>query len=222
MMKCATGFLLLALLGSAIGNLHADTDFNKLSILAKQRYGESAQNSIVELQALIHALKTASEQEKLKRINDFFNVKIRNFSEDYSIWGQSDYWATPLESLGRQSGDCEDYSIAKYIFLKQLGIPDERLKLTYVRARIGGPHSRIFQAHMVLSYYATADAEPLILDNLIAEMRPADRRPDLTPIFSFNSTGLWVGTASAPRSDATSHLSRWRDVLARMQTDGIE
>jgi predicted transglutaminase-like cysteine proteinase len=168
------------------------------------------------------ALSSASEPEKLKHINDFFNRKIKNFDDDINIWGQSDYWATPLESLGRQSGDCEDYSIAKYIFLRQLGIADERLKLTYVRAQIGGPHSHIFQAHMVLSYYASANAQPLILDNLISDIRPASRRLDLTPIFSFNSAGLWVGATNAPKGDATSHLSRWRDVLARVRADGIE
>lgn len=200
----------------------ADTDFNKLASLAKERYGENARNSIVELQATLNVLNSAPDNEKLKRINDFFNQKIKNFDDDINIWGKSDYWATPLESLGRQSGDCEDYSIAKYIFLKQLGISDDHLKLTYVRAQIGGPHSHIFQAHMVLSYYATANAEPLILDNLISDIRPASRRKDLTPIFSFNSAGLWVGAANAPKGDATSHLSRWRDVLARMQADGIE
>ncbi|HEX5538199.1 MAG TPA: transglutaminase-like cysteine peptidase [Methylophilaceae bacterium] len=202
--------------------LEADTDFNKLANLAKERYGENARNSILELQATVTALAQAPDQEKLKRINEFFNRKIRNFDDDINIWGKSDYWATPLESLGRQSGDCEDYSIAKYAFLRQLGISDDHLKLTYVRAQIGGPHSRIFQAHMVLSYYAAAGAEPLILDNLISEIRPASRRPDLTPIFSFNSAGLWVGAANAAKGDATSHLSRWRDVLARMQADGIE
>ena len=214
--------LLAALLGIGMNASEADTDFNKLASLAKERYGENVRNSIVELQTTVNALSSAADDEKLKRINDFFNQKIKNFDDDISIWGKSDYWATPLESLGRQSGDCEDYSIAKYVFLRQLGIADDHLKLTYVRAQIGGPHSHIFQAHMVLSYYATSNAEPLILDNLISEIRPASRRKDLTPIFSFNSAGLWVGAANAPKGDATSHLSRWRDVLARMQADGIE
>jgi hypothetical protein len=39
----------------------------------------------------------------------------------------------------------------------------------------------------VLAYYALPEAEPLILDNLISELRPASRRPDLTPVFSFNA-----------------------------------
>ncbi|HEY8119534.1 MAG TPA: transglutaminase-like cysteine peptidase [Methylophilaceae bacterium] len=166
-------------------------------------------------------MKSAPDSEKLKRINDFFNQKIA-YDEDINVWGQTDYWATPLESLGKERGDCEDYCIAKYAFLKQLNIPNEKLKLTYVRAQIGGPYSKLFQAHMVLSYYPTPTSEPLILDNLIPEVRLASRRTDLTPIFSFNSEGLWLGASNHSGGDPSSHLSRWRDVLARMQADGIE
>lgn len=210
------------LLGVWIPGIHAATDFSKLRTLAEQRYGDRAKNTIIELEALLNTLRDAPDQEKLEKINLFVNDKIRRFDDDINIWGQSDYWATPLESLGREAGDCEDYSIAKYVFLRELGIPNEKLRLTYVRAKIGGPNSRISQAHMILSYYPTPNAEPLILDNLIISIRPASRRPDLVPIFSFNSEGLWTGTSTTPSSDSLSHLSRWRNVLARMQADGIE
>jgi predicted transglutaminase-like cysteine proteinase len=201
----------------------AATDFSKLSSLANQRYGERARASILELQATVNELKSASEIDKLKGINDFFNRKIKYFDEDINIWGVPDYWATPLESLGKERGDCEDFSIAKYIFLKELNIPDDRLKLTYVRAQIGGPYSKIFQAHMVVTYYASPSAEPLILDNLIPDIRQASRRKDLTPVFSFNSEGLWIGaTTATSKGDPSTHLSRWRDVLSRIQADGIE
>lgn len=210
------------LLGVWIPGIQAATDFSKLRTLAEQRYGERAKNTIIELETLLNSLRDAPDQEKLEKINLFVNDKIRRFDDDINIWGQSDYWATPLESLGREAGDCEDYSIAKYVFLRELGIPNEKLRLTYVRAKIGGPNSRISQAHMILSYYPTPNAEPLILDNLIISIRPASRRPDLVPIFSFNSEGLWTGTSTTPSSDSLSHLSRWRNVLARMQADGIE
>jgi predicted transglutaminase-like cysteine proteinase len=197
-------------------------DFNKLKDLALQRYGIHAQQTLADLEATVNELRPLSEAVKIKRINAFFNDHIQIFDSDMNIWGQSDYWATPLESLGKNAGDCEDYSIAKYILLKELGIPIERLKLTYVRAQIGGPHSKVFQAHMVLSYYPETSAEPLILDNLISDIRPASRRSDLSPIFSFNDDGLWVGSATAPKSNATSHLSRWRDLLIRIKNDGID
>lgn len=199
----------------------AGYDFNKLSSLANQRYGDEAYKNILELQQLITQLKSASEAEKLHRINDFFNRKIR-FTDDIDVWGQTDYWATPLESLGLQAGDCEDFSIAKYTFLKVLNVPNDRLRLTYVRAEIINQGYKSVRAHMVLSYYSTPQSEPLILDNLDPEIKPASSRKDLSPIFSFNDKGLWVGSSSKPKGESQSHLSRWRDVLTRIQADGIE
>jgi predicted transglutaminase-like cysteine proteinase len=198
----------------------AGYDFSKFSNLAKQRYGEEAYINTIELQELMVSLQSAPEIEKLKKINAYFNQKIE-FGEDIDVWGQSDYWATPLESLGRLAGDCEDYSIAKYTFLKTLNIPNEKLRLTYVRAQITQQDRTIVIAHMVLSYYATPQSEPLILDSLVPEIMPSSSRRDLTPIFSFNDKGLWVGTSSKPKGESTSHLSRWRNVLIRLQADGL-
>lgn len=197
------------------------TDFRQLALLAEQRYGSDAKQSILELEQLLIRLDSTGEQDKLNQINAFFNAKI-NFVSDSEHWGQNDYWATPLESIGTTKGDCEDYSIAKYIFLRALGIPDDRLKLTYVRARIGGPHSKIVQAHMVLSYYSTPTAEPLILDNLISDIHKSSRRIDLTPIFSFNSEGLWAGVSNQKRGSSLKSLSRWKKVLTRIKEDGID
>lgn len=210
--------LFILLSSSAI----AAISFDRLYNLAGQQYGARAQQTISELQLLFSQLQESTEQEKLKKINEFVNQKIRIFNDDIHIWGKSDYWATPLESFGREAGDCEDYSIAKYLLLRELGIPNDKLRLTYVRAQIGGPSSRIFQAHMVLSYYAVPNAEPLILDNMISDVRIASRRTDLKPIFGFNSEGLWVGNSSSSRGDSSAHLSRWRDLLERAKNEGIE
>ena len=202
-------------------SLSIATDFQHLADLANQRYGLQAKETVLSLETLINDLKSASESEKLRKINSFFNLHI-NFVSDQDNWGEKDYWATPLESIGKNKGDCEDYSIAKYIFLRELGIPDERLKLTYVKARIGGPDSNVFQAHMVLSYYATPTSEPLILDNLLSEIHESSRRVDLRPIFSFNSQGLWTGITNNTQGSSLKSLSRWSDVLTRIKNDGIE
>jgi hypothetical protein len=74
---------------------------------------------------------------------------------------------------------------------------------------------------MVLAHYATPQSEPLILDNLVTEIRPASRRPDLTPVFSFNSEGLWQGAGAQSMGDPVARLSRWRDVLARARAEGF-
>ncbi len=199
----------------------AGYDFNKLSAIAKQKYGENAYTDILELQQLVSQLQSAPESDKLKKINDFFNNKIM-FADDIDVWRQTDYWATPLESIGRHAGDCEDFSIAKYMVLKAVNIPNDKLRLTYVRAEINFQGHRSVRAHMVLSYYSTPLSEPLILDSLRPEISTASERKDLAPIFSFNDKGIWVGNGNKPKGDAQSHLSRWRDVLSRMQADGLE
>lgn len=214
--------LIILLLAAAwTGQLASGIDFVRLEDVAAQRYGAQVAAAVRDWKTMSGRVGENGDMEKLNGVNDFFNRRIR-FEEDKVVWGKSDYWATPLETLSRGAGDCEDFTIAKYVSLKALGMPPAKLRLTYVKARIGGPSSNLTQAHMVLAYYAAPDAEPVILDNLIGEIRPASRRPDLTPIFSFNSEGLWVSGSAGPQPGGSSRLSRWRDLLARMQADGYE
>ncbi|NDP48645.1 MAG: transglutaminase [Sulfuriferula multivorans] len=190
-------------------------------LLASQRYGDAGAASVTAWRDLLTNSAGQSDSVKLKRVNEFFNHRTR-FRDDRDIWGVEDYWATPLEVLGRAEGDCEDFAIAKYMTLKLMGLSSEKMRLAYVKARLGGPQSTIVQAHMVLSYYPAPEDEPLILDNLISDIRPASRRPDLTLVFGFNTEGLWVGGA-APRAGASAQrLSKWQAVLVRMREDGIE
>lgn len=209
---------LIVLLG--VGLATAGADIDRMLLLASQRYGDAGASAVTAWRNVLTQSAGLAEEVRLRRVNDFFNRRVR-FDEDSTIWGQSDYWATPLETLGRAQGDCEDFAIAKYVTLKLVGVPSDKLRLTYVKARIGGPQSTIVQAHMVLSYYPTPDAEPLVLDNLVSEIRPASRRPDLTTIFGFNADGMWVGGAR-PRAASSTKLSKWQSVLLRMREEGIE
>ena len=186
---------------------------------AAQAQGPKA---VVGWQALRPLLATALGQSdivQLQAINEFFNRRIV-FRDDVHVWGQVDYWASPFEMMGKGEGDCEDFALAKYFSLRAVGIAANKLRLVYVRAQLGGPGGPV-QAHMVLAYYALPDAEPLILDNLISELRPASRRPDLTPVFSFNAEGLWQGTGAQSAGDPLARLSRWRDALAKARAEGF-
>ena len=75
-------------------------------------------------------LNSLESMDKLLEINNFFNAIP--FKSDLEHWGQDDYWATPIEFLATQAGDCEDYTIAKYFSLIEIGIPTEKLRLIYV------------------------------------------------------------------------------------------
>lgn len=194
-----------------------DTD---AMLRAAQAQGPQALAGAKALQSLLSGLTGQDEGAKLIALNQFFNRRIV-FTPDNEAWGQADYWASPLEVLAKGRGDCEDYVIAKYFGLLAAGVPTAKLRLVYVRATVGGPGGEVF-AHMVLAHYAAPGAEPLILDNLIGEMRPASRRPDLEPVFSFNGEGLWQGVGVQPAGDPVTRLSRWREVLAKARAEGFQ
>ena len=183
---------------------------------AAQRLGPRAVAALAQLQNLLQQGATLDEEGQLAAVNGFYNRRIV-FAEDSEVWGQADHWASPLEALEKGRGDCEDYAIAKYFSLLSMGMPVARLRLVYVQAQVAGAN----QAHMVLAYYAQPNAEPLILDNLIGSVRPASRRPDLVPVFSFNSEGLWQGVGTQSAGDPQARLSRWREVLAKARAEGF-
>lgn len=211
--------IVFLLLVGALGVSAAD--FDRMQNVLQQRFGTPAIGSFRDWQKLLQETGTQSAQVKLGRVNDFFNRRIR-FRDDQEVWSQSDYWATPMETLGKSAGDCEDFAIAKYFTLLLLNVPDEKLRLIYVQARLGGVNSSITQAHMVLAYYPAPDAEPVILDNLINDLQPASRRPDLQPVFSFNRQGLWKGASGARGAGGPSSLSRWEELLKRAGAEGFD
>lgn len=216
----ASGLLALALaLGglAGLGWALAAANLDRMQQLARERYGPTAEETVIAWRRLLAEQRGQPVEQQLAAVNTFFNRRIL-YELDPVVWNQNDYWATPMEFMGRAAGDCEDFAIAKYMTLLELGVPNERLRMIYVRARTAGAKT---EAHMVLGYYENPSDEPLILDNLVTSIRPASRRPDLTPVFSFNSQGLWVAGQSQSSADPTARLSRWREVLDRMKQEGL-
>ncbi|WP_323594226.1 transglutaminase-like cysteine peptidase [Aliarcobacter butzleri] len=158
--------------------LNADFASESLIDKVEKKYNKFAKNRFVALNKLLEKIKNEDVQTKLEKVNDFFNnVK---YSSDQKIYGVSDYWATPIEFLARDEGDCEDYVIAKYFALEYLGVPTSKMFLSYVKVKKSN------EAHMVLSYFETPTSEPIILDSLKKVILPASKRDDLTPVFNFN------------------------------------
>lgn len=155
----------------------------------QSEYGASAHKRGQALNTLIERLRGEDTQTKLSAINRFFNQFT--YVPDEKLWGEEDYWATPIEFLGRKGGDCEDFVVGKYFALRALGVDDEHLFLTYVKA--------IKQniAHMVLTYHPTPGGIPLVLDNYNPSILPASDRGDLAPVYSFNAKSLFLSNPSA-------------------------
>ena len=212
------GWLLLSvLLLTGLGSVWADWNFAQIMQTAENRYGPlgPAQGRIVAWSQMLQSEINAPAPEQLNAVNHFFNQQL-TFQDDSRIWRQTDYWATPVESLIKGAADCEDYALAKYFSLRHLGIPSEQLRITYVKALSQN------QAHMVLTFYSSPTAEPLVLDNLIGDIRPASQRKDLLPVYAFNAEGLYLpGTNGGQRSSDSKKLSRWQDVLKKMQAEGF-
>lgn len=199
----------------------AEPGLDKVEQTARLRYDGAVVERVQQWRAALSQMQDKPEAEQLREANDFFNRQVQ-FLDDSVVWQQKDYWATPLETLAKRAGDCEDFVIAKYLSLRQLGVADEKLRLIYVRAKIGGERSSLTQAHMVLGYFETPTSEPLVLDNLVGDIQPASRRTDLFPVFSFNSSGLWVAGATTAAARPGERLSRWRDLIARLRDEGFE
>ena len=170
-------FLVLASL------LHAEQLIDKkVEAAALKKYGAFAKNRFVAIDKdLLHKLKSASTIKKLNTVNTWIN--FIHYKSDKELYGVSDYWATLYEFVGKNAGDCEDYTIAKYYILKALGIDPHRMKFAYViyQDRRGRQSS-----HMVLAYFKVPKPknkdEILILGNNNRFVLPASKRPDLIKV----------------------------------------
>jgi predicted transglutaminase-like cysteine proteinase len=178
----------------------------------QRRYGDDALARLEQWRDLLLQGQSDSDWDRLNKVNTFFNHHLR-FKSDSDLWGQTDYWATPLESLATAAGDCEDYVIAKYVSLRAMGISDLKLRIMYVRAL------SVNEPHMVLIYLPTETAVPLVLDNMQKKIQPATQRTDLKPIYSFNAEGLWLAKANGLGRKVAGKTggSNWQNLLKRIE-----
>ena len=189
-----------------------------LATLAQSSFGSAGQARFDGWLQMLNQVKGKPLQEQLRTVNLFWNSQVQD-REDKVLWQREDYWATPLESLGKGAGDCEDFVIGKYFSLLWLGVPAHQLRLIYVNAHVLRQGKSQAIPHMVLGYYDSPVGQPLILDSLTDTIRSGNARPDLTPVFSFNAHGIYMPGA-APAS--VERIGRWRSLLARMRAQGFE
>jgi predicted transglutaminase-like cysteine proteinase len=174
-------------------------------------YGAAARQRFVAWQKLMDTGKTIPELDKLQQVNDFFNRNIE-FVADLVVWLKNDYWATPVELLAKGAGDCEDFSIAKYFTLIEIGVDESKLRITYVKAL------KLNLPHMVLTYFKSPKAVPLVLDNINPDISLATDRSDLLPVYSFNGSSLWLAKikGSGQMVGNSDRLNLWNDLKRRM------
>lgn len=154
----------------------------------EKKYNTFAKKRFHYLQEILDEVKNKNDLEKLNAVNNFFN-EVR-YSSDLKVYNKMDYWATPLEFLSKDVGDCEDYVISKYFALRYLGVDSKKMFFTYVRS------TKFKAPHMVLTYFKTPRSEPLVLDNNNRKIFLASQRKDLIPIYNLNGESLYRATKS--------------------------
>lgn len=187
----------------------------KITSTLEKHYGERAGKRAKAWFNVLAEAQDLDEKEQLVRVNNFFN--LFRFIDDSVLWGESNYWATPMEFIGVNGGDCEDFSIAKYFTLLQLGINEDKMRITMVKA------TTVNQYHMVLAYYETPSAIPLVLDNLDHQIKPATKRKDLLPVYSFNGKQLWLNKEQGRGvlAGSSTRLEKWNDLNHRLGVDRL-
>jgi len=188
---------------------------NKVVQRFVEHFGAGARVQLVYWRQQIEAQRRneMSDRQRLEFVNQLSNRVP--YVDDLSHWGVEEYWATPAEFVASNGGDCDDYAVSKYFALIELGMAPEKLRITYVRSL----RAKGIEHHMVLAYYAQPDSEPLILDNLTAEIEPAGHRPDLLPVLSFNDDQAWSGRGGREKKMEVGVIRQWSDLRQRMRSE---
>ncbi len=193
---------------SELDDFFSDSFFEKLTVT----YGDKAKRRADKWRGVLLDNQSGSDWAKINRVNHFFNKSII-YQDDLSLWGKKDYWASPVETIGRGKGDCEDYAIAKYFTLTSLGVDENKLRLMYVR------QLTVNQPHMVLIYFENLKDVPFVLDNFNPKVLLASKRRDLKPIYSFNAQGLWMAKAKGlgRKVKNSRGVSAWNTLIERIE-----
>jgi len=154
----------------------------------EKEYGKEAAKRIRYVHDIALKNQDIPVVEKLQLVNDTMNNLP--WIADEKHWKQADYWASPMETIATFGGDCEDIAIAKWMMLRFLGIPRDKLRLSYVKVKATGEN------HMVLAYVDNIDipreerlAFTWVLDNLDTRLLKAEERKDLLAIYATDAEG---------------------------------
>lgn len=178
-------------------------------------YGQGAVKRAQAYARLLSPRAGTTDQQKITLVNNYFNNLT--YSVDPRLWGMDDYWANPIEFIGARGGDCEDYSIAKYYTLMELGVEEKKLRLAYVKA------VKFNQFHMVTLYFPTPKSDPLVLDNINGRILPGSQRTDLLPVYSFDAKSIWVmkSRREGTLAGSADRLAQWTSMKSRFSSEHL-
>ena len=109
---------------------------------------------------------------------------VAAYRKDTLLHSTGEHWASPVETLARRAGDCEDFSILKYALLRDLGVKDEEMRIVVLKDTLTR------QYHAVLA--VRHKGHWLILDNRFSRVRFERDLPHYQALYSVNSVGEWA------------------------------
>lgn len=130
---------------------------------------------------ILAAAAAREGHERLDEVNRQVNGAIR-YAGDLAQHSVADRWSAPLDTFAAGRGDCEDYAIAKYVILRDAGMPASDLRLLLVRDRLARDD------HAVLA--ARLEGRWLILDNRFSAIPEDSRMYNFTPLFALDEEGV--------------------------------
>lgn len=167
--------------------VEADIDREKVLLEHCEREPESCPGYAAQFLRLIRAAKSKSGREQLDEVNRGVNIAIRYVS-DMVQHGEADRWSAPLATFASGKGDCEDFAIAKYVALREAGLPADDLRILLVRDQaIQDDHAVVAVRH---------DGRWLIMDNRYSYLTGDGEALSLTPLFAIDDRGVYLFAAS--------------------------
>ncbi len=140
-----------------------------------------ASDAALQFLAVVDAARGREGRARLGEINRTINLTIRPMS-DLAQYGEMDVWSSPLTTFYHGAGDCEDYAIAKFVALREAGVPAGDLRIVIMRDIFHGEDHAVTAARL--------DGHWLMLDNRRMAMVEDGYVRNYRPLFVMDDGGL--------------------------------
>lgn len=157
-------------------------------------------------------LRGKSISEQATGVDALVDAQIKYMS-DAETYGaeKAGYFASPMETLAKRQGDCEDFAILKYFALRHLGVPADKMFVVAVAhdgqtldhvtlmvdIRQPGILTSAWENTAGRLFSGDAKTDFMILDNDGAAALVKEGKSAYKPFMIMNETGVWSVPANS-------------------------
>src|SRR5215213_6799870 len=154
---------------------------------------------------IVDAARLREGRARLGEVNRAINLAIRPIS-DLAQHGQIDVWTSPLATLARGGGDCEDYAMAKFMALQRAGVAPDDLRIVVLHDTIHGEDHAVAAARLDGRWPPHGDDRGYRRQKFPADIRDRPARRDAIRRFSPARRHLARHTCGAARLEFSGRL----------------